>query len=129
MKCRHASLLFAAVLPAVTGCQSMVAPCAPPPQPAVRKAQPIAKIDVRSIPTGCVVELNDEYLGVTPLEVVVDATESGNWASQGFGSVFVMKCSRPDGDGWEQKVWYPGDRIPSRVLFPIPGAMKRLAVN
>jgi hypothetical protein len=126
MKCRHASLLFAAVLPAVTGCQSMVAP---PAGVAVRKAQPIAKIDVRSIPTGCVVELNDEYLGVTPLEVVVDATESGNWASQGFGSVFVMKCSRPDGDGWEQKVWYPGDRIPSRVLFPIPGAMKRLAVN
>jgi hypothetical protein len=41
----------------------------------------------------------------------------------------VMRASTPDASGWEQKVWYPGDRIPSRVLFRIPGAMKRLAVN
>jgi len=102
---------------------------APLPEPVVRKAQPIAKIDVRSIPTGCVVELNDEYLGVTPLEVVVDATESGNWASQGIGSVFVMKCSMPDGNGWEQKVWYPGHPVPKRVLFRIPGAMQGLVIN
>ncbi len=101
----------------------------PPPEPVVRKAQPIAKIDVRSIPTGCVVELNDEYLGVTPLEVVVDTTDSGNWASQGIGSVFVMRCSMPDGDGWEQKVWYPGHPVPKRVLFRIPGATRGLAIN
>jgi len=101
----------------------------PPPEPVVRKAQPIAKIDVRSIPARCVVELNDEYLGVTPLEVVVDTTESGNWASQGLGSVFVMKCSMPDGDGWEQKVWYPGNPVPKRVLFRIPGATQGLAFN
>jgi len=101
----------------------------PPPEPVVRKAQPIAKIDVRSIPARCVVELNDEYLGVTPLEIVVDATESGNWASQGLGSVFVMKCSMPDGDGWEQKVWYPGNPVPKRVLFRIPGATQGLVIN
>ena len=101
----------------------------PQPEPAVRKARPIAKIDVRSIPTGCVVELNNEYLGVTPLEVVVDATESGDWASQGFGSVFVLKCSMPDGDGWEQKVWYPGNPVPKRVLFRIPGATRGLVIN
>jgi hypothetical protein len=34
-----------------------------------------------------------------------------------------------DASGWEQKIWYPGDRVPSRVFFRIPGAMKRLAVN
>ena len=114
-----------AVVLGLCGCETLT----PPPEPAVRKAQPIAKIDVRSIPTGCVVELNDEYLGVTPLEVVVDTTESGNWASQGIGSVFVMRCSMPDGDGWEQKVWYPGHPVPKRVLFRIPGATRGLAIN
>ena len=114
-----------AVVLGLCGCETLT----PPPEPAVRKAQPIVKIDVRSIPTGCVVELNGEYLGVTPLEVVVDATESGNWASQGIGSVFVVKCSMPDGDGWEQKVWYPGHPVPKRVLFRIPGATRGLAFN
>ena len=104
-------LLYACVLCA---CETFT----PPPEPAVR-----------SIPTGCVVELNDEYLGTTPLEVVVDATESGNWASQGIGSVFVLKCSMPDGDGWEQKVWYPGNPVPKRVLFRIPGATRGLVIN
>mgnify|MGYP001552581883 CR=1 FL=1 len=126
--------MLLAVMKTLSAVAAMLGLCAcetftPPPEPAVRKAQPIAKIDVRSIPTGCVVELNDEYLGVTPLEVVVDATESGNWASQGFGSVFVMKCSMPDGDGWERKVWYPGHPVPKRVLFRIPGATRGLAFH
>jgi hypothetical protein len=117
--------LCAALCVALCACETLQ----PPPEPAVRRAQPIAKIDVRSIPARCVVELNDEFLGLTPLEVVIDATESGNWASQGIGSVFVLRCSTFDGEAWEQKVWYPGNPVPKRVLFRIPGAMKRLAVN
>jgi hypothetical protein len=101
----------------------------PQSEPVVRKAQPIAKIDVRSMPARCVIELNDEYLGITPLEVVVDATESGNWASQGIGSVFVLRCSTFDGEAWEQKVWYPGNPVPKRVLFRIPGATQPLMIN
>jgi len=101
----------------------------PPPEPDVRRARPIAKIDVHSIPTRCVVELNDEYLGMTPLEVVVEASESGNWTSEGIGSVYVMRCSTPDGNGWERKVWYPGNGIPRRVLFRIPGATTGLVIN
>jgi hypothetical protein len=117
--------LCAALCVALCACETLQ----PPPPPAVRRAQPIAKIDVRSIPTRCVVELNEEYLGMTPLEVVVEASESGNWTSQGIGSVYVMRCSMPDGDGWEQKVWYPGNPVPKRVLFRIPGATQRLTVN
>ena len=124
MKAIH-GLLVAAVL--LTGCETMT--ITQKPETPVRRAQSIAKIDVRSIPTRCVVELNDEYLGMTPLEVVIDATESGNWASQGIGSVYVMRCSMPDGDGWEQKVWYPGNPVPKRVLFRIPGATQGLTVN
>jgi hypothetical protein len=113
---------------ALAGCESMLAVAQKPETP-VRSATPIAKIDVRSIPTRCIVELNNEYLGITPLEVVVDATESGNWASQGFGSVFVMRCSTLDGEAYEQKVWYPGNPVPKRVLFRIPGAVRSLAYN
>lgn len=118
-------LLCALVLPA---CESMTTSARNEDAP-VRTATPIAKIDVRSIPTRCIVELNNEYLGMTPLEVVVDATESGNWASQGFGSVFVMRCSTFDGEAYEQKVWYPGNPVPKRVLFRIPGAVRSLAYN
>jgi hypothetical protein len=117
--------LCAALCVALCACETFQ----PQPEPAVRRAQPIAKIDVRSIPTRCIVELNNEYLGITPLEVVVDATESGNWARQGIGSVFVMRCSTLDGEAYEQKVWYPVNPVPKRVLFRIPGAIRSLAYN
>jgi hypothetical protein len=101
------------------------------PEPEVRVADPVKTIDIRSWPSGLVVELNGEYIGTTPVELVVNTTKYGVWTShygRGFSPI-VMRASTPDAAGWEQKVWYPGDRIPSRVLFRIPGAMKRLAVN
>jgi len=100
----------------LVGCQTMV-----PPEPEVRTARPIAKIDICSSPPGCVVELNNEYLGVTPLELVVEANTHGTWTGTVFDAPYFMRCSMPDGNGWEQKVWRPGDRIPSRILFRIPG--------
>jgi hypothetical protein len=109
----------------------LLSACATAPEPEVRTADPVKTIDIRSWPSGLVVELNGEYLGTTPVELVVNSTKYGNWTSE-YGRAFspiVMRASTPDAAGWEQKVWYPGDRIPSRVLFRIPGAMKRLAVN
>jgi hypothetical protein len=63
--------------------------------------------------------------------LVVNTTRSGVGTSDyGRGRSPIILCaSTPDASGWEQKIWYPGDRVPSRVLFRIPGAMKRLAVN
>jgi len=105
--------------------------CASAPEPEVRMADPVKTIDIRSWPSGLVIELNGEYIGTTPVELVVNTTRSGVWTSEysrGFAPI-VMRASTPDAAGWEQKVWYPGDRIPSRILFRIPGAMKRLVVN
>jgi starvation-inducible outer membrane lipoprotein len=105
--------------------------CASAPEPEVRTAEPVKTIDIRSWPSGLVVELNGEYVGTTPLELVINTTRYGVWTAD-FGrgySPIILRASTPDAAGWEQKVWYPGDRIPSRVLFRIPGAMKRLAVN
>lgn len=101
------------------------------PEPKVRAADPVKTVDIRSWPSGLVIELNGEYFGTTPVELVVNSTRSGNWTAdfaRGFSPI-IMRASTPDTSGWEQKIWYPGDRIPSRVLFRIPGAMKRLAVN
>jgi hypothetical protein len=122
VKLRFAGALLA-ILP--------LAGCVNAPEPEVRTADPVKTIDIRSWPSGLVVELNGEYVGTTPVELVVNSTRSGNWTAEfarGFSPI-VMRASTPDAAGWEQKVWYPGDRIPSRVLFRIPGAMKRLAVN
>jgi hypothetical protein len=115
-------LLLLAVL--LSGCVSA-------PEPEVRTADPVKTIDIRSWPSGLVVELNGEYVGTTPLELVVNTTRFGVWTaeySRGFSPI-ILRASTPDASGWEQKIWYPGDRVPSRVLFRIPGAMKRLAVN
>jgi hypothetical protein len=109
----------------------LFAGCVSAPEPEVRTADPVKTIDIRSWPSGLVVELNGEYVGTTPLELVVNTTRSGNWTAdfaRGFSPI-IMRASTPDTSGWEQKIWYPGDRVPSRVLFRIPGAMKRLAVN
>ncbi len=109
----------------------LLAGCATAPEPEVRTADPVKTIDVRSWPSGLVVELNGEYVGTTPLELVVNTTRFGVWTpdyGRGFSPI-ILRASTPDTSGWEQKIWYPGDRVPSRVLFRIPGAMKRLAVN
>lgn len=105
--------------------------CVTAPEPEVRMADPVKTIDIRSWPPGLVVELNGEYVGTTPLELVVNTTKYGVWTAEYGGgySAIVLRASTPDATGWEQKVWYPGDRVPSRILFRIPGAMKRLAVN
>ena len=109
----------------------LIAGCATAPEPEVRAADPVKTIDIRSWPSGLVIELNGEYIGTTPVELVVNSTRSGNWTAdfaRGFSPI-IMCASTPDTSGWEQEIWYPGDRIPSRVLFRISGAMKRLAVN
>jgi hypothetical protein len=97
----------------------------------VRTADPVKTIDIRSWPSGLVVELNGEYVGTTPLELVVNTTRSGNWTAdfaRGFSPI-ILRASTPDASGWDQKIWYSGDCVTSLVLFRIPGAMKCLAVN
>lgn len=109
----------------------LLAGCVSAPEPEVRTAEPVKTIDIRSWPPGLIVELNGEYVGSTPLELVVNATRRGDWTADYSGgySPIILRASTRDASGWEQKIWYPGDRIPSRVLFRIPGAMRGLVVN
>lgn len=89
---------------------------------------PLFTTKIASIPLGQVVELNNEYLGLTPLELVLPVTSGGKWEG-GVMDHYVMRCSTPDNQTWEMKRWRGGDRIPTRVLFRPPGAQQRMAVG
>jgi hypothetical protein len=83
---------------------------------------------IASIPLGQVVELNNEYLGLTPLELVLPGTGGGKWEGSALNH-YVMRCSTPDNRTWEIKRWRGGERIPTRVLFRPPGAEQRMAIG
>jgi len=92
----------------------------PEPEPEVRTAQEVTAVHVHSLPPGCFIELNDEFLGVTPLTIRVPSYK-GDWSGS-FGQLHVLRASIPRGPGHEQKVWMTGDQVPRLVVFRIPGA-------
>jgi hypothetical protein len=98
----------------------LLSACQTKPEPEVREAERIATIYMHSLPAGCMVELNGEFIGVTPLEFKTPATDDGEWP--GWQKVYNLRASIPLGQGYEQKSWYSGERIPTRVVFRIPGA-------
>jgi len=88
----------------------------------MQAADPVKTIDIRSWPEGCIIELNGEYLGTTPIELVVNSTQGGNWTREyGVFRPITIRASARDSGRWEEKLWWPGDRIPSRILFRPPG--------
>lgn len=92
----------------------------PEEEPVVRRAQEVTAVQVHSLPPGCFVELNGEFLGATPLTIRVPSYE-GDWQGSGW-KMYVLRASIPRGQGYEQKIWFGGDPIPQRVVFRIPGA-------
>lgn len=89
-------------------------------EPVVRRAQEVTAVQVHSLPPGCFVELDGEFLGATPLTIRVPSYE-GDWQGAGW-KMHVLRASIPRGQGYEQKIWFGGDPIPKRVVFRIPGA-------
>jgi hypothetical protein len=109
---------------------STLAACAnhePEKDAIVRKAKEVSAIHVHSLPPGCFVELNNEFLGVTPLTIRVPSYE-GNWTG-GFGKYHIMRVSIPRARGYDQKLWRTGDPVPKRVVFRIPGAERWYHAN
>jgi hypothetical protein len=92
----------------------------PEPEPVVRKAEEVTAVQVHSLPPGCFVELNGEFLGATPLTIRVPSYE-GDWQGGGW-KMYVLRASIPRGQGYEQKLWFGGDPVPKRIIFRIPGA-------
>jgi hypothetical protein len=99
----------------------------PEEEPVVRRAQEVTAVQVHSLPPGCFVELNGEFLGATPLTIRVPSYE-GKWKGTSW-DLHVLRASIPRGQGYEQKAWSGGDPVPMRVVFRIPGAEKWYHAN
>lgn len=79
-------------------------------------------IQIQSFPQGGIVELNNEYIGTTPLTLTVRTGGGATWTDFGNrAGRFVVKCSSSDGEIWEEKVWLVGQRVPDKILFRIGG--------
>jgi hypothetical protein len=116
--------------PLLGGCTTLTNTPAASPTPALEPdpPPPVFTTKIASMPLGLVVELNNEYLGMTPLEIVLPGTSNGKWEGKSW-DYYTMRCSTPDNQTWEIKRWRGGDRIPTRVLFRPPGAQQRMAVG
>ncbi len=106
----------AALLATLTACTSPELPR----NAIVRKAEEVSVIHVHSLPPGCFVELNNEFMGVTPLTIRVPSYE-GDWSGD-FGKYHILRASIPRGRGYDQKFWRTGDPVPKRVVLRVPGA-------
>jgi len=78
-------------------------------------------IEVLSLPRGCVVEMNGEYLGGTPVKIDIPSTADGRWRG-GPSTEHRITVSTPNNRSVETKKWRGGDPIPRRVLFRPPYA-------
>jgi len=90
-------------------------------EPDVRKAEAVKTIRISSVPSGCIVEMNGEYIGQTPFSLTVDADPNGCWpryhpngGMRPLSNRFV--CTAPNGFS-DYRSWITGDRIPDMVLF------------
>ncbi len=78
-------------------------------------------MEVVSIPPRCVVEMNGEYLGGTPVKIDIPSTPDGRWTGAN-STKHRITVSTPNNRAVETKEWRGGDVIPRRVLFRPPYA-------
>ena len=86
----------------------------------VKKAEEVSAIHIHSLPPGCFVELNNEFMGVTPVTIRVPSCE-GQWKG-GMYDVHRLRVSMPRGGAYEEKRWEAWDDVPERLVFRIRGA-------
>jgi len=90
-----------------------------PPKPEPPEAPRARAMAVHSIPTGCLVDLNGEWVGITPCTVMIPSDEDGGFRGS---DLKVMKVEPVTGGIGDIKTWWPGQRIPARSVFRIPWA-------
>jgi len=78
-------------------------------------------MEVFSIPPRCVVEMNGEYLGATPVKIEIPSTPDGRWRG-GPSTEHRVTVSTPNNRSVETKKWRGGEPVPRRVLFRPPYA-------
>ena len=95
--------------------------CATTPElkPAAPTAPRARAMAAHSIPTGMMVMVNEEWAGITPCVVMLPADSTGGFV----GPLLTMIDAVPVTGGLKStKIWWPGQRIPSRTVFTLPWA-------
>jgi hypothetical protein len=99
----------------------LLAGCATTPQPDPPKAKEVATIHVHSLPPGCFVELNGDFIGATPCAVTVDSS-SGNWPGWGYETYELTVWLPKQSTAYWRRMFFGGQKIPKRVVARIQGA-------
>jgi hypothetical protein len=99
----------------------LLAACAttPEPKPFVPTAPKARAMAVHSIPTGMMVMVNEEWAGITPCVVMLPENGTGGFEGP---LLTIMKAVPVTGGIPDTKIWWPRQRIPSRVVFMLPWA-------
>lgn len=109
---RAAILLLASLL--LCACAT-----APEPKPFVPTAPKARAMAVHSVPTGMMVTVDEEWVGITPCVIMLPCDSTGGFK----GPLLTMMKALPVSGGLpDTKIWWPGQRIPSRVVFSLPWA-------
>ena len=99
---------------ALAGCAT-----APEPKPEPPTAPKARAMAVHSIPSGMMVMVDDEWAGITPCTVMIPSDSTGGFVGP---LLTIIKAVPVTGGLPDTKIWWPGQRIPSRVVFSLPWA-------
>ena len=104
---------------ALAGCATTPEP--KPEPPTAPKARAMA---VHSVPTGMMVNVDNEWVGITPCVIMLPDDGDGGFK----GPLLTIIEAVPVTGGLQStKMWWPGQRIPSRVVFTLPWAPRQPA--
>ena len=103
---KHAAPLALVVI--LAGCTTI--------EPEIRKPTArIVNLKIASQPTGAVIFMNGEYMGMTPLTIPVEADAEGNWQHNA-----TIQCQVPHDTSVEDRYTsYTGFPVPKHLLFRI----------
>ena len=105
-----------ALLASLLLCACATAPEPKPEPPTAPKARAMV---VHSMPTGMMVMVNEEWAGITPCVIMLPDDGKGGFEGP---LLTIIKAVPVTGGIHDTKIWWPGQRIPSRVVFMLPWA-------
>lgn len=84
--------------------------------PVAGEPQYTVTTEIFSLPKGCVVEMNGEYVGTAPVKIAIPSTSDGRWQGP-KGMSHAITVSTPSNRAAETKKYRSGDPIPKRLMF------------
>ena len=79
---------------------------------------------VHSVPTGMMVNVDNEWVGITPCVIMLPDDGEGGFKGP---LLTVIEAVPVTGGLQSTKMWWPKQRIPSRVVFTLPWAPRQPA--